>query len=280
MKWIKNILWLVSGLILLSIALVHIGSSWMKYSNQDILKALPLAEIQMTLHGDVKVRTVYIDNSSDTTIVFIHGAPGSFDAFISYMKDTSLHNCNLLAYDRPGYGESSLYPMPSILDQSDILLNIINDHSTNIIFLIGHSYGGPIAGYTAAKNPNLISKTIMIAPLIDPYNEPIFWFSHFAKWKATKWLLPNDFQTAGTEKFEHSKTLKEIEPTWKLIHQPILHIHGGDDSLAPPTYNVNYSQSMIDSNYLDLRVFPNEGHLILWEKYELTRDIILDFVRK
>ena len=279
MKWIRKILWLVFGLCIALIILIHAGSAYMRYSTDDIKEVLPDATIAIDFYGNTKVRTVFLDNQSDTLLVFVHGAPGSFDAFLSYMSDSSFQSYNLLSYDRPGYGESSYSPMPSIVEQSNILLNIINRYSSNYIVLIGHSYGGPIAGYTTAIHPKIIDKAIMVAPLLDPEQEPIFWFSYFSIWPWTKWLLTNDLKTSGTEKFQHAKALKEIEPFWKQLKRPILHIHGGADGLAPPTYNIDYSRLMIDSNYIELRIFPNEGHLILWEEFELTKGLILDFVQ-
>ena len=279
MKWIRKILWLVLGLCIALIILIHAGSAYMHYSTSDMKEVLPDAKVAIEFYGNTKVRTVYLDNQSDTLLVFVHGAPGSFDAFLSYIRDSSFQSYNLLAYDRPGYGESSSSPMPSIEKQSNILLNIINKHPTNHVVLIGHSFGGPIAGYTTAVHPELIDKAIMIAPLLDPENEPVFWFSYFAKWPVTRWLLTDDLRVSGTEKFEHAQALKEIEPYWKLLKRPILHIHGGLDGLAPPVYNTEYSKRMIDNSYLDLRLYPKEGHLILWEEFELTKGLFLDFIR-
>ena len=277
MKWIKNILWLVLALAISAVILLHIGSYYIQYDDNDILSELPEADINYYDFNKTSVRSIYLDRQSDTVLIFIHGAPGSFDSFLQYLKDSNFSKYYLLAYDRPGYGGSSSSPMPSIMDQSNILLNIINEYASDHIVLISHSYGGPIAGYAAALN-KIIDKVVMIAPLLDPKNEPIFWFSYFGKWSWTSWALTSDLRTCGIEKFDHAHSLKEIEPYWKQIKCPILHIHGGKDGLAPPVYNTEYSTLMIDSNYLDLQYYPNEGHLILWENFELTKKAILNFI--
>ena len=279
MKWIKNILWLLLGLTITLILILHSMSYYMSYDTSDILKELPNSVVENKLYNNTAVRTVYVNNHSDTLIVFVHGAPGSFDAFLPYIKDSTFQQYNLLAYDRPGYGQSSLSPMPSIINQSKILFNIINGHTTDHTILIGHSYGGPIVGYTAAVQPELIDKAIMIAPLLDPDNEPIFWFSYFAKWPLTRWMLTNDLRTSGTEKFQHAQSLKEIEPFWNKLQKSILHMHGSEDGIAPPLFNTDYSRRMIDSNYLDLRIYPDEGHMILWDEFEMTKNAIVDFLK-
>src|SRR5688572_28834384 len=41
-------------------------------------------------------------------LVFVHGSPGSIDAFLDYMVDTSLlARVDLVCYDRPGFGNST-----------------------------------------------------------------------------------------------------------------------------------------------------------------------------
>ncbi len=280
MKWIKIILWLVFGLGLLLVLLLHIGSAVMYYDTDDILTVLPKATIEHLDIDNTIVRTIHINNESDTLLVFVHGAPGSFDAFLDYISDSSFQSYDMIVYDRPGYAGSSSSPMTSIKDQSQILLNIINRYSNPQTILIGHSYGGPIVGYTAAIEVNNIDGAVMIAPLLDPEKEPIFWFSYFAYWPMTKWILTDDLITAGSEKFKHAQSLEEIESSWHSVRIPMLHIHGGNDALAPPKVNTNYSRRMIDSTFLDIEYYSNEGHLILWDNFEMTKNSILEFIRQ
>lgn len=274
--WIKYLIYGILGSLLLCILLIHLTSSLLSYSDKDVSILLPSADIQYIN----STRTVYLDNVSDTLLVFVHGAPGDFSAFKDYLTDNDFNSYNLLAYDRPGYGYSESYPMVSIVEQSKVLLNIIQQYARKTIILIGHSYGCAIVGYLLAKESDLISKTIMIAPLIDPQNEPIFWFSYFAKWPITKWLLTNDLRSSGAEKFSHADALIDIEQSWKQIQNPILHIHGGKDGLAPPSANMDFSRRMIPYRYLEQSYYPDEGHLILWEQFELVKRDILVFIKR
>lgn len=248
----------------------------MSYSDVDIQKQFPSAKINY----NESTRSIYIDNNSDTLIVFIHGAPGDFSAFNVFLDDITFSSFNLLAYDRPGYGNSDQSPIVSIEQQSNNLLNIIKPYKEKTIILVGHSYGCAIAGNLAATHNELINKLIMIAPLLDPDNEPIFWFSYFGKWPLTKWVLTNDLQTCGDEKFAHSDALKEIESSWKNIKIPVLHMHGGQDALAPPLANLDYSKRMINTEFLLQKYYPEEGHLIMWEEYDLVKHDILRFIEK
>ena len=48
-------------------------------------------------------------------LIFVHGAPGSWDAFKDYLTDEDLKSkARVVAYDRPGYGGSGTDAMSGI----------------------------------------------------------------------------------------------------------------------------------------------------------------------
>ncbi|MEL7148839.1 MAG: alpha/beta hydrolase, partial [Bacteroidota bacterium] len=54
-----------------------------------------------------RINYAFQDNGQPLTVVFIHGAPGSWSAFVDFMKADSLRDVvNILSVDRPGYGYS------------------------------------------------------------------------------------------------------------------------------------------------------------------------------
>ena len=61
-----------------------------------------------------------------------------------------------------------------------------------------------LINFTRQYYPELIDKAIVIAPLLNPEHEPIFWFSYFAKWRMKRWLLTDDLIVSETDKFEHA----------------------------------------------------------------------------
>lgn len=278
-KGIKYFLLTIIALITICIVIIHVGSYYMSQIAAKKIDRLD-GELRTYSYSNTDIRTLAIDNDADTLLVFVHGAPGTMDAFINFLSDDSFNKYNLLTYDRPGYGASSPSPISSIIEQSNFLLNIINEHPSEHIVVIGHSYGSAIAAYAMIQNSDLIDKMIMIAPLIDPDHEPIFWYSYFGKWQLTKWVLTNDLQTSGTEKFTHASALEEIAADWMKIENPIMHIHGTDDALAPPSHNIEFSKRNIREENLDLKIYPNKGHLILWKDYNKVKLDILEFIEK
>lgn len=282
-NWIKRIGISLTLLIFLVIVIIHVADHIMSYSDKEIYEIFadlnrPVDVVNSKIgNSDIRIIAEKQNLKDSILIVFVHGAPGSWDAFKDYLIDNKLtDNARLISYDRAGYGNSSSAPMPSIIDQAEILSYIIDAYRLPKVMVIGHSYGCPIAGYASTLIPNQIDKAILIAPLIDPISEPIFWYSYFSYWKPTKWLLPSGFRTAGVEKFTHSKHLKEIQKSWNSMETPITIIHGMKDGLAPPKENIKFAEENIPSHLLDIRTYPDNGHLILWSDYDLVRNIVLE----
>lgn len=46
----------------------------------------------------------------------------------------------------------------------------------------------------------------------------------------------------------------------------------------PRVYNTEYSKRIDDNSYLDLKLYPEKGHLILWEEFELTMGLFMDII--
>ena len=205
----------------------------------------------------------------------MHGAPGSWSAYKNYFyNDAFTEGVQVISYDRPGYSLDEDQAMPSIAEQAMILQKVIDKNELENVYLIGHSYGGPIVGYLASVDSR-IKGTLMVSPLIDPDSEPIFWFAYFSYWKLTSWILPHDFITAGSEKFNHSKYLEEMKGNWSKINTPVIHFHGKKDQLAPFEPNVEFSKKYINNNYLDLVVEEDKGHLVIWTDQKLVENLII-----
>ena len=285
-KILKRLLTGLIGLLLITVGGVHLMAYSMESGDQKIVELFAKEGVKVSVDHLVaegrSVRVVATDPklTDSTLIVFVHGAPGSWDAYKKYMLDTVLlQKARLVAYDRPGYGGSGAESMIDISEQADILKHVIEQYRLPHVVVVGHSYGGPIVGNIAARYPHLIDRAVMIAPLNDPENEPIFWFSHIARWKATKWLLPNGVKVAGEEKFSHAAELAKMQDLWSELTVPILHIHGDKDGLAPSLPNIAWSQKHIPADVLRLEVLAGEGHLVLWQAYYRVSGLILDFIQ-
>ena len=99
-------------------------------------------------------------------LVFLHDSLGSITLWRDFpYKIAETTHCNLLIYDRKGYGKSE--PFTTVKRSNDYLereaetlYSLLTQLSITNAILFGHSDGGSIALIAAAKYPNLIKGVI------------------------------------------------------------------------------------------------------------------------
>lgn len=225
------------------------------------------------------VRAITTGTNTGKLICFVHGAPGAWNAWDDYLTDSLLRaKATLVSVDRLGYGKSNYgHPEHSLIKHADAVKQVIDNFDYDTLLLVGHSYGGAIVGYLAAQHLSGLQGTIMLAPVIDPEGEKIFWFNPILNSKLINWSLPGYVKVANSEKLSHAEALLQLRSVWQNINTPILHMHCSDDWIAPFEVNVNFSQENIDENYLQLETWEGASHFIPFNSFELVRDRILSF---
>ncbi|MDA0195445.1 MAG: alpha/beta hydrolase [Bacteroidetes bacterium] len=162
----------------------------------------------------------YADIGADSlpAVVFLHGAPGAWDAFIHFMDDPELQRVvRMISIDRPGYGQSDYGdPIISLSRQSQILKSILDLISGKKIILVGHSLGGPVAARIAMDYPEVVDGLVLVAPSIDPELEKREWFRDVMKSPLGKLLLPGSIWSTNEEIFDLKEELEEMLPLWGL----------------------------------------------------------------
>jgi pimeloyl-ACP methyl ester carboxylesterase len=119
---------------------------------------------------DVQSKKLYIEynNSFENkpTIVFLHDSLGCTQLWRDFpAKLAEATECNVLVYDRLGYGKS--FPMLTherennyMESEADLLNDLLNELNIKDAILFGHSDGGTIALITASKYPEKVKATI------------------------------------------------------------------------------------------------------------------------
>lgn len=96
------------------------------------------------------------------TIIFLHDSLGSVELWREFPKELgALTQCNVLIYDRQGYGKSSPFTTNARRNdyleiEADRLAQLITQYRLHRVILFGHSDGGSIALLAAAKYPSSI----------------------------------------------------------------------------------------------------------------------------
>ena len=219
----------------------------------------------------------YMETGRDTDqlVLFVHGAPGSWNVFAKYLADTSLMNAHLVAVDRPGYGKSDFgKSVTSIAAQAEMIAPILNSNqSKKPAILVGHSLGGPVIAQMAMNNSNRIGALIFLAPAIDPDHEKIWWISKPANSFLFKWMVPAVWRVTNDEKLSHVQELKKMIPLWQNIKCPCWYFYGEKDRIVPPE-NVDFARRMIVNAPLNITAWPNENHFIPWTQQDSITKVI------
>ncbi len=214
------------------------------------------------------------------TLVFVHGSPGSWDAWKSYLSDSTLReHFRLIAPDRPGFGYSDFRKSMDLADQTRLLNALLEELNNGLpVTLIGHSYGGPLIVNMALEAPRQYHNLAIVSGALDPEAEkPEKWrrlFMHFP----FKYLVPGSFRPSNDELWWLKEDLLIMRSRLGELTQNVTIIHGTADRLVPFT-NVAFMQEAF-TGVESLRTFPleEERHFIVWEREEFIKTTLLNWL--
>lgn len=259
--------------------------SMMHYSDDDVVQLFSEHETTGSVEyincGGVDTRVIRTTKGhKDRCIIFSHGAPGSWDAFKGFLTDSQLlEAADLVSYDRPGYGNSyDGQSYPDIAFQADCLLEIVNSRNYEKVYLVGHSFGGPIILEAALNGKEVIDGVILLAPVVDPETEKFFPGGKLAYWSWSRWLWPTGFQVSADEKYNHVEELRSLEEKMDQYQTPTLFVHSKDDWIAPAAGNIDYIKRNIPDSLLVNKIYDDKSHLFIWTDQDMVVELILDFI--
>ncbi len=221
----------------------------------------------------------YVKVGSDTlpTLFFVHGSPGSWDAFKAYLLDADLINkFRMIAIDRPGFGYSDFGEALSLDDQSKLISKCIKQELNNKPFhLIGHSIGGPVIVKLAQMHPEYYASLVILAGSISPYLEPKEPMRYVFKTIPLRFLIPGAFRPSNTEIISFKKELYSLDSNYSNLQMPILFIHGNKDPLVS-VKNVDYGLSKLKTNtHVTKIILDGANHFIPWQHFgEIKKQLL------
>lgn len=228
------------------------------------------------------IHYTYMKGQKDSLplVIFVHGSPGSSDAFLPFLADTNLSKiCQMISVDRLGFGYSEYGKGEKYLaKQSESLKNLILRHKAPFTILAGHSLGGPLIAKMAMDYPELIDGLIILAGSIDPQLEPNEWYRPLMAWWGVRWMFAGSFVASNVEIMHLKKDLQEMLPHWKNIRQPVILIQGTKDILVNAK-NADFAQKMlINAQKLDIRLLKGKDHFFIWTMPETVHQAISDMI--
>lgn len=222
----------------------------------------------------------YIETGDATkpTLFFLHGSPGSWDAYKTYLSDLDLQKkYRLIAIDRPGFGYSNFGEAEDLETQASLILPFIQSKKNNQpITLIGHSMGGPVAVKLATKNPELFKNLVILSGAIDPKAEnPENWRLVLMS-KPIKYLIPGAFRISNDELWWLKEDLVVMKPELHKITSNVIIIHGTEDSLVPYSNVAFMEKEFINSKKIVTLPIEKADHFIPWTHYEIIKKSLLN----
>ena len=229
---------------------------------------------------DIDGHDLYFAESGDPEkqmVLFVHGTPGSWQGYASYLRNTQLASkAHLIAMDRPGFGRSAHEGwLPGFRDQASILMQMrVLNRSRLPIILVGHSLGGSIAYRMAVDFPDEISGMVVISASVDPELGKARWYNRIADLSMISWILPNGLVKANIEIMPLRDELLALKPLLGGIKANVAVIHGKQDKLVD-FGNLSFAEKFLDPTRLKSVPVPDMGHFVLWEQPDLVVSEIL-----
>jgi pimeloyl-ACP methyl ester carboxylesterase len=213
----------------------------------------------------------YVVTGIDTlpSIIFLHGSPGSWNAFENYLWDKDLLNkFRMIAIDRPGFGYSDFGKPQNLQQQTAIIGSVLNDFKNDKpVYIVGHSYGGPLAVSLVAANVDFFSGMILLAASVDPSEEPdekwrrLFIHSPFGL------FLPGAFRPSNAEIWYLKAELSALSSQFVKIKCKVVVVHGDKDNFVP-FENAYYAERLLThTSSTRLLILKGASHFIPWEPW-------------
>jgi pimeloyl-ACP methyl ester carboxylesterase len=221
----------------------------------------------------------YVQTGQDSlpTLLFIHGSPGSWNAFTRYMQDKELlGKFRMISIDRPGFGFSSFGKARNLEEQSRLIGPALQKiKNGKPIYAVGHSMGGPLAIRLDMDHPGIFSGLVLLAASVSPYLENAeIWRPLLFRTPLNYWV-PGAMRPANEELWYLKSDLKKMEPGLVKITSPVWIVHGDKDPLVP-VRNVDFIKSkLIHAQNMTVTILPGANHFIPWQHFTEIKAVLL-----
>ena len=271
------------GFLLLITVWIIFAQSCMKFRISDSKakkefdqKRIPVSFLNIPVDG---ISIHYAKTGADTlpTLFFVHGSPGSWDAFKIYMMDTALlRHFRIISVDRPGFGYSDFGTAYHLTDQALLVNEILQkENNQKAVHLIGHSIGGPLIIQMAQNHPENFASLTLLAGSISPHDEPKEYWRYLFMYTPLRWLMPGAFKPSNNEIIYFKKDLYGIDTGYAALQLPVTFIHGDADKFVT-VKNVDYGKKkLLHNRAVKIIIIPGAGHFIPWEHFDIIKEHLL-----
>ena len=221
----------------------------------------------------------YVSVGADTlrTIVFVHGSPGSWDAFERYLLDSSLCcRFRMISIDRPGFGYSDYGNAMHLQQGCDVMASFLDSiRNGKSLYLVGHSLGGSIVPILAADRPDMVTSIVVLAGALDPATEPKeAWRKLFLK-APMRHLMPGAMLPSNDELWYFKTDVLDLKDKLAHIRCRVYLMHAANDWTVDVS-NVDFMKRTFTHAQVTDTIFPDGGHFIPWNHSAYIMKVLRD----
>lgn len=226
----------------------------------------------------------HVSIGADTlpTLLFVHGTPGSWTAFESFMKDSALlRRYRMVGIDRPGFGYSDFGKALPLREQTRLMWRALDTlRKGRRLFLAGHSLGGPIVLRMAAERPDAVDGIMLISGSVDPALEPREGWRRWMDVPPLRYLLPGAFRPSNTELVHFKKDVKELQEDFPRVTCDVHIVHGMLDRWVPPGNADHARRMLLNARSIEWLMIEKGNHFIPWTYHREVADAMVRMLRK
>jgi len=135
---------------------------------------------RVVLPGNLPITYIDVEHRGEIPVLWIHGMGSYREAFHALFTDPPVPGRHI-AMDLPGFGNSGhLIRRHTLGDYAHAVVSFLDALELSEVVLVGHSFGGMVAGETVSRYPDRVSGVVLIssAGWFNPENalEPTRWF--------------------------------------------------------------------------------------------------------
>ena len=264
---------------LLIIALIAINVLFARYDEMKTVEKISAAGIQFEQafvnYNGHKVNAWCFGDKDNEKALMIHGSPGHWVDWVELYTDTNLlRDFCLIAYDRPGYGGTTVPANGSLKVQAGVAAAVMEHFcGTDTCYSVaGHSYGGGVVEEVLIDHSEHVNAGIYVAGTLSPKDQPRKWYNYVAGFRPVQWVLPKAFVSSNIEMMILADELQKNKGLQETITTPIILIQGTADMLVPYK-TVDYYRSIKPTgvNYV---IVEGMNHFIPWTDPEIVIEAI------
>ena len=226
--------------------------------------------------GKEKIHYFRRGNVKGPVVLFVHGSPGDWAANAHFFKNERLlKDFDLVAFDRFGYGLNRQgEPFAELQEQIVAPLAILQeiDVKERQVFVVGHSYGGPVAMKLAIVAKDQVDGLVLVAAAMDPELEAMKWYQHVAKLWGLRSLIPDDLDVCNREILGLKAELEKMQKDYPSLEGLRVEVIHGTEDVLVPVENVDYMKRHLAENSPNFHVIKGMKHFVPWAFPGLIED--------